>query len=281
MRLQAILQKLGSAWGTIIIAIYMLITLAPLYWLFVTALKPDWAIFSDPPYLVPPEITWDHIVATVRGTAQLKSALGFMRDSLVVAAGNALLSTVVGVLAAYSVARFRTGGQHFSFWILSQRFMPPIVFIIPLFVIFRALHLVDTYLGLILVYCTFNIPFAVWLMIGFIEQSPEELEDAAMVDGCSRLGALVRITLPVIAPGLVVTVLFTFLFAWNEYIFALLLASNRVATLPVYLPRLRGSHDILYGEIAAASIFAVFPAIVLAFLLQRYLVRGLTLGAIK
>jgi multiple sugar transport system permease protein len=260
----------------------------PLFWTITTAVKPDYAIFHSPPFLLPPRITLEHIKGVILGTTYGKfgfiaagSILGSIGDSLIVALTNMILCVIIGLLAAYSIARFRTGGENLPFWIISNRFMPPIVFIIPMFIIFKFLRILDNYVGLILAYCTFNIPFATWLMIGFFEDLPQELEESAMVDGCNRIQAFIKIVLPLVAPGVAVTALFVFLFAWNEYIMAFLLTGDKVTTLPVYMPTLRGSQDVLYGEICAAAVISVIPAIILSFLLQRYLVRGLTLGAIK
>jgi len=267
------------SWSIIIIALIFFIF--PVYWLIITAFKQDWAIFNDPPIFFPIANTLDHIKNTFIGTETIKPVYNHIKDSLIVALGNTIIVTVVGFFAAYSIARFKTGGNNLSTWILSNRFLPPVAFIIPLFVIFRFLRIIDTHIGLIWAYCLFNIPFAVWFLIGFIKDTPKEMEEAAMVDGCSNMGAMFRILIPIISPGVAVTALFTFLFAWNEYMFALQLAGDKVVTLPVYLPHLRGSQDVLYGEMSAASLMAIVPAVILAFLLQRYLVKGLTMGALK
>jgi len=272
------IKKIG-VWIILIVAI--ITTGIPLYWLVTTALKPGWAIIHRPPLLIPPFISFKHFSSSMFGTVQFEGALNSIKDSLIVATGNTLLCIIVGLLASYSIARFKTGGDNLSFWILSNRFLPPVAFIIPLFFILKKLNLFDTHLGLILVYCTFNVPFATWLIMGFIQQIPEDLEEAAMIDGCTRFGAFFKILMPLIIPGVAVSALFCFLFAWNEYIMAFLLTGEKVNTIPVAIPKYRGAHDILYGEISAVTIIAIIPAIILAFLLQRYLMRGLTVGALK
>ncbi|MCD6231163.1 carbohydrate ABC transporter permease [Candidatus Aerophobetes bacterium] len=265
----------------ILIGIDLLIVSFPLYWLFITAFKTMEEVVHRPPYFWPPSFIIDNFKSTTYGAIGAPAAILAIKDSLIVALSNSILSLFVGILAAYSIIRFRTGGDNLSFWILSNRFLPPIVFIIPLFVIFRTLHLFDTYLGLILAYCIFNIPFAVWLLMGFIQEAPKDLEEAAMIDGASRRAALFRVTVPIIAPGIAVTFLFCFLSAWNEYIMALLLTGTKINTLPVIIPKYTTAHDVLYGQMAAAAIFGIIPAFILSFILQKYLVRGLTVGAIK
>jgi len=269
------------SWVVVILGI--IFVSLPLYWLVTTSFKTMDAVVHHPPYLLPPQWVFSNFVATTYGAKGLGLPRAFsgIRDSLIVASCNSLLSLIVGLLAAFSVSRFKTGGMHLPFWILSNRFLPPIIFIIPLFIIFRKLHLFDTYLGLILVYALFNIPFATWLLMGFIGESPEELEEAAMIDGATRFGALFRITLPIILPGVVVTLLFCFLFAWNEYIMALLLTGTKINTLPVIIPKYTAAHDPIYGQISAVAIMGIVPAVLLALFLQRYLVRGLTIGAIR
>lgn len=272
---------LSVSW--IIIILGLIFVSLPLYWLIITAFKTMDAVLHRPPYFLPPKWTLSNFTETVFGTRGLglPAALSGIKSSLIVASCNSILSLFIGLLAAFSISRFKTGGKNLSFWILSNRFLPPIVFIIPLFIIFKKLHLFDTYAGLILVYTIFNVPFATWLLMGFISESPEELEEAAMMDGATRLGALFRITIPIILPGVVVTLLFCFLFAWNEYIIALLLTGTKIDTLPVIIPKYTAAHDVVYSQMAAVSLMGIVPAVLLAFFLQRYLVRGLTVGAIR
>lgn len=264
-----------------IIALTILFVTLPFYWLFITSFKPRGDATQYPPRFIPSAWTFHNYVEVLFGTKELPSALRAMKDSLIIAVGNTLLSVIVGVLAAYSIVRFKTGGRHFAFWVLSNRFLPPVAFIVPLFLLLKSLHLFDTHISLILAYGTFNIPLAVWLLMAFIRDIPPDLEEAAMVDGCSRFSAFVRITLPLVAPGLVATLLFCFLFAWNEYMMAFLLTGDKVNTLMTIIPRYKGGHDILYTEIAAVSVISIIPGLVFAYFLQRYLARGLMLGALK
>ena len=150
----------------------------------------------------------------------------------------------------------------------------------PLFIVLRTVKLIDTYAGLILVYMLFNLPFAVWALLGYLNDIPFEVEEAALVDGCTRLQVVRHIVFPLAMPGIVVVFLFCFLFAWNEYTFAFLLAGKDVTTLPVILPRFAHSYEVFRGLVAAAATIAVGPAVLLAVFLQRFMVKNLTFGAL-
>jgi len=158
---------------------------------------------------------------------------------------------------------------------------PPIAVIIPLFLLLKRLGLIDTYAGLVGVYCTFNIAFSVWLLTGFFEEFPRDIEEAAMVDGCSRGAALIRIVIPLVAPGIVVTGIFCFIFSWNEFMFALILTREAAKTVTVQLSAFQSPTKILWGEMSALIIIAVVPILIMTMAVQKYLVRGLTLGAVK
>ncbi|MDQ3248304.1 MAG: carbohydrate ABC transporter permease, partial [Chloroflexota bacterium] len=180
----------------------------------------------------------------------------------------------------YSLARFNTGGQNFAFWILSQRFLPPIAVIFPIFLLFRTVRLIDTYTGLILLYATFNLPFAVWMMRSYFHEVPIEIEESALVDGASRWRVLWSMTLPLSIPGLIATAVFTFIFSWNEFLFALVLTRTNVTTLPVAMTAFFGPEAAFWGQAGAMALIATLPVVILMLLTQRYLVRGLTLGAV-
>ena len=252
--------------------------LFPVYWIVLTAFRPRGEIFSHPVRLLPSGFTLDNLKYVWFGSGTSQPVLPFLGTSLVVAGVSTVLATALGVACAYAMGRHRAGGRAFSMWILSQRFMPAIALIVPLFILFRKLSLFDTYAGLILLYTTLHLPLAVWLMLGFVRSLPADLEEAALIDGASYFGAFVRVALPLLRPGIAVTAIFVFLFSWNEFLFAYQLAGDEVATITVYLPRLRSAIAELYGEIAAASLLSVIPGIAVAWVLQRYLVGGLTLG---
>jgi len=207
----------------------------------------------------------------------------FFRNSLIAASGSTLFAMLLGVPAAYSLARHKFRGQsNVAFWILSIRMTPPIAAIIPLFILLRTVRLLDSLVGLILIYSVLlNVPFVVWMMRGFFEDLPVELEESAMVDGCSRFGAFSRIALVLAAPGLAGTAILIFLFSWNEFIFALILTATRARTMPVAVQLFMRETGILWGHMTAAAVVMMLPVIVLVFFIQRYLVRGLTFGAVK
>jgi len=250
--------------------------LFPLLWMLSTSIKTQAEYFTFPPVWFPKHPTLEHYRYIVSTTG-----LGAVRNSLIIATANVALVMLVSIPAAYAIARFRVGGHDFSFWVLSQRMLAPIAVILPLFLLFSRLQLIDRHLALILGYSTFNVAFAVWLLIGFFEEFPTEIEDAGLVDGCSRWGVLFRVTLPIVAPGLVVTALFCFIFAWNEFLFALILTRQVAETIPVQLAEFQAPTKILWGEMSAFATVSILPPVVFAFLLQRYLVRGLAVGGVQ
>jgi multiple sugar transport system permease protein len=250
--------------------------LFPLLWMLSTSIKTQADYFTYPPVWIPKHPTLEHYRYIVSTTG-----LSAVRNSLIIAGANVVLVMLVSIPAAYAIARFRVGGHNFSFWVLSQRMLAPIAVILPLFLLFGRLQLIDKHIALILGYSTFNTAFAVWLLIGFFEEFPTEIEDAGLVDGCSRWGVLFRVTLPIVAPGLVVTALFCFIFAWNEFLFALILTRQAAVTIPVQLAQFQAPTKILWGEMSAFATVGILPPMVFAFLLQRYLVRGLAVGGVQ
>lgn len=263
------------------LAAALVFALFPVYWIVVTAFRPRGEIFSHPVHLLPTSFTLDNLKYVWLGSGTSQPVLPFLGTSLLIAGISTVLSTALGTACAYAMGRHRAGGRAFAMWILSQRFLPAIALIVPLFILFRKFHLFDTHVGLILLYTTLNLPMAVWLLLGFVRSLPGELEEAALIDGASYFGAFFRVALPLLRPGIAVTSIFVFLFSWNEFLFAYQLAGDEVATLTVYLPRLRSAIAELYGEIAAAALLSVIPAVAFAWVMQRYLVRGITLGGGK
>ncbi len=265
----------------VMLATALAVFLFPVVWMVLTSFKTEAEFFSYPPVFVPKSFGLVNYLNAMRFPPDGRGGLQGVRDSVIVSTGSMAVSLLLGASAAYSFARYRTGGQHLSFWILSTRMFPPVAAALPLFLLFRSLHLLDTHLALIIANTVFNLPFVIWLLKGFFEDLPAELEEAALVDGATIFGAFRRIALPLVAPGLVVTALLSFIFTWNEFMFALLMTRSNVRTLTIIVPSLVGGHEILWGEIAAVGVVAIIPNVLLALLLQRYLVRGLTLGAVK
>jgi multiple sugar transport system permease protein len=253
----------------------------PVIWMFLTSFKTEAEYFSYPPVFIPEDFSFRNYFNAMAFPPDGRGGLQGLRDSLIIASATTVASVLIGSLAAYSLSRFKTGGDNFSFWILSTRMFPPVAAALPLFLIFKQVKLLDSHLALIIANTVFSLPFVIWLLKGFFDELPTELEEAALIDGCSYWGAFTRVALPLITPGLVATALFSFIFAWNEFMFALILTRRTVRTLTIIVPSMVGGHEILWGEIAAIGTVAIIPGILLALLLQRYLVRGLTLGAVK
>jgi len=202
--------------------------------------------------------------------------------STIVATLAVLIALLVGTLSAYSLAKFNIKRKDdVAFWILSTRMLPPIAIIIPFFLLLRVVKLIDTFQGLILIYLTFNIPYVVWIMRGFFEEISKEIEEAALLDGCSYFQVFWRITLPLTRSGIVATAIFCFIFTWNEFLFAVILTRSVVRPVTVVIPQLVGSQDVLWGEQAALGIMSMVPPLILIALVQRHLIRGFTFGAVK
>jgi len=253
--------------------------LFPLYWMFTMAFKPeiDWTAF--PAKLIPNPWTLDNFYT---GLFRM-GGLGGTIDSTIIAVSNTAISILLGTLAGYALSRFRFR-RNPAFFILSQRIAPPITFVIPFFLLFSVVlpfHLLDTYSAVIIVHLTFNLPFATWMMKTFFDGVPKELDESAMVDGCTPLRAFLRIILPVSLAGIIATAVMCFMFSWNEFLIQLFLTRSAIKPLPTLIPKFYGGHDILYGVVCAVSLFAVIPPILIVAFLQKYLVRGLTMGYLK
>ena len=266
----------GLARGFVYLAV--LISVFPILWVLSTSFKLPREYYTSPPVLVPTEVTTSHYA----GLFADYGAWQYYRNTLVIAFGNTLLVLLIAAPAAYGVARYRVGGRYFPVMVLGQRMLPPVVVLIPLFLLFRQAHLIDTFPGLILAYSVFNLPLAVWMLIGFFEEFPWELQDQAMVDGCSELGALARVVLPVLAPAVVAAGFFLFVYAWNELMYAIVLSRSETKPIMIlFINLLRSPAGEFFGEAAGAVVLGVIPAYFLTLAFQRYLIRGLVSGAIK
>jgi len=260
-----------------LIAIALAIFLFPVYWIAIGAFKGEGEFYHYPPIFWPNHFSFENFgrALTVFGGTQ-----GLI-DSLIVAITNTALVTVFGVLLAYGMGRFKVGGENMSFFVLSLLFAPPVIATMPLFLVFKTLKMLDTHQVLFLSYVLINMPFAVWVMKGFFEDIPRGIENAALLDGYSRFQTFLKYVLPLAVPGIVVTALFVFIFSWNEFLFALIFTRSKVQTLPIILAGMTGGHQIPWGEISALSLIAITPGIILTLFFQKYLVRGLTFGAVK
>jgi multiple sugar transport system permease protein len=261
----------------VFLGVWLLFVLAPLYWVFVTSIKPSDDYLAVPPVWFPDEPTMVHFTAALFDYRGLTGLI----NSTIVSVSATILSVLVGSLMAYSLARFQTGGQHLAFWVLSQRFLPPIAIILPLFLNYRLFGLQDTHLGLILAYTVFTLPVSVWMMFAYFRGMPRSLEEAALVDGCTRWTAFWRVAVPLAAPGVVAAAVFVFIACWTEFFFALVLTSRDAFTLPTVFRAFLSFQGAQYGEASALAIVSLVPSIILGVLVQKHLVRGLTLGALR
>jgi multiple sugar transport system permease protein len=261
----------------IFLGLFLLFVLAPLYWMFITSIKPSDDYLAVPPVWFPAQPTLVHYTAALFAYRGLTGLI----NSLIISLAATFFSALFGTLMAYSLARFNTGGQHLAFWVLSQRFLPPIAVILPIFLIYRTLRLTDTHVGMIIAYTVFTLPVSVWMMFAYFRQLPKSMEDAALVDGCTRWGAFRSVAVPLAIPGIVAAMVFAFIACWTEFFFALILTSRNAFTLPTVFRAFLGFQGAQYGEASALAIVSLVPSIALGVLVQRHLVRGLTLGAVR
>jgi multiple sugar transport system permease protein len=205
-----------------------------------------------------------------------------LRNSLIIAGGSTILSVVLGVFAAYAFSRFDVPGKEdLMFFILSTRMLPAVVVAVPLFLMFRQIGLHDTHLGMIILYTVFNLSLTVWLLKGFIDEIPREYEEAALVDGYTRMQAFFKIVLPQAVTGIAATTVFSLIFAWNEYAFALMMTSNNARTAPPAIATMLGRGGIEWSAIAAGTLAFLIPVVIVTFALRQHLLRGVTFGAIR
>lgn len=279
------------------VVVAMLFAFFPIYWLLTTSIKPveEWASwppvwFTENPTLQNYRIVFfpeaaRSFAAQEGGSLDYKvsgSAWKAFRDSAIISTFATILSVTFGTLAAYSIVRFRTGGENYPFQFLTVRMMPPIAVVVPVVALFSMLRLADTYFGMILAYTAFTLPFSIWMIRSFIEEAPAELEGVAMIHGMGRMEAFAKITLPLIRGGILATALFIFILNWSEFLFALVLTSGRVVTVTLQVANyVSASSGKLYGVQAAMGAISTLPVILFGYIIQKHLVRGLTFGAVK
>jgi multiple sugar transport system permease protein len=274
IRISKILRE-GLIYSAVMLAVVL--SIAPILYLLITSFKPPELTFAIPP-------VWNFTPTLKNYTDVITGGdfTKFFMNSLVVAIVTTFIALMLGGFAAYGFARFRFRG---SFWLrmsaLIPQMLPPITIIVPLYILFNGLKLTDTRAGLIISYLTFTIPLSIWMMIGFFEDVPEDLEESAMIDGCTRFQALFRISVPLVAPGLAATAILGFLYCWNEFLYAVILTGRDARTLPVTITSFMTNKAILWGRIAASGSLVLIPVLIFALLAQRYLIRGLSHGAVK
>ena len=260
-----------------------LITLAPIYWLFVVSAKSRVELFSRPSFLLTSFFPDNYANALTDPNLQK-----YMLNSVIVATSNALLVTLLGFLATYALTRYKlVGKENVFFWTITNRMAPPAVFLLPLFLLYTQVFaigdwkLYDTRIGLILLYCVFNLPFAVWTLRPVLDAIPQELDEAATIDGASTFQLLTKVIYPLARPGLAVTMILTWIFAWNEYLLAATLTSVEARTITTLLAEYVSVTGTNWGQLAATAMLTLVPALVILGAVQRHIVAGLTFGAVK
>lgn len=264
-----------------LLIVMLLFVLLPIYWMLVTSIKLNTQSFKVPPDIIPIEPTLENFIN------QLKDRTGFLTyfiNSIIVSLGTTLLSIITAILAGYAISRLRFPGKNKLFiLILVSQMFPQSLMIVGIYTFFMKLNLLDSYLGLILAFTSFSLPFAIWMMSGFFETIPFELEEAAMIDGSSRFKTLWKIILPLTSPGIVAVGVYSFLNSWNNLLFALSLTSSQdMRTVPPgFLLTYVGEFQYYWSDAMAGSIIITLPMVAIFILLQRYLVQGMTAGAVK
>jgi len=248
----------------------------PVYWLFIISFKTPDEIFAFPPVWYPKSIQFGNYAVLFKdGDAET------VWNSLVLSAVSTVIAMFLGTMAAYSLVRFKTGGENLAVWIISQRMMPPVAIVFPVFLLYVYFGWVDTYHGLIILYTAFSLPYVIWMMRGYLEDIPLELEESALVDGCTRWQVLWKVVFPMARTGLFATAVFTFIFSWNDFLFAFVLSRTEVVTYTVQVTHYFGGQSNFWAKIAAMSVLGTVPVFITVALLQRYLVRGISMGAVK
>ena len=284
MKLRSRLSHIG--YRRLLLLIWLLFALAPLYWTFVTAFKAPIDIFQGPRYapfidFTPTLTAWE----TLFGPYRDEFFKGLV-NSIVLATASSMLSVLLGGLAAYGLSRYQYRywvyrNDNLSYLIVSQRIMPPIVAVLALYIVFRTMHLLDTHVGMILEYTSFNLPLAVYLLRSFFDAIPTDLEQAAAVDGYGRVARLVRVVFPLAAPGLAAAFMLSFFFAWNDFLFALILTFDAASTLPIFITNLNAQMEPMWSVLSAVATIAIIPPAIIAIYLDRYMQRQVLRGGVR
>jgi multiple sugar transport system permease protein len=259
------------------IVVFGIWCLFPIYWLLATSLKTNLQTNADPPIFL-----FKPIIDNYKLIVQDPEIWHVFFNSLIVASGTTVLSLFFGVPAAYVLAKFKfRGNSDYSFWILSTRMAPPIAMLIPFYVMYNNIGILDTHIGLILAHISLNLSLVVWIMRGFFEDMPKEIEESSYIDGASYMKTFYNISLPISRNGVVAVGILCFLFSWNEFLMALILTDDNAKTVPVGISKFVGYQLIKWAELASAAIFMILPIFIFLVFFQKQLIRGLTLGAIR
>ncbi len=269
-------QRIWNVIAHVVLITFSFIILAPILWTLRTSFATDVIAYEIPP-------KW-FFKPTLKNYIDILVENNFIRhfkNSFIVSISSTLMAIPLASLAGYAFAKYNTGGDKMKFLVIATQMLPPITLVIPLFAIYMKLNLVNTLRGLTFSYLAFNLPFLIWILMGFFEGIPKELEEAALIDGANRLQAFIRVMFPISAPGVMAAAVLNFIMCWNEFLFALVLTGADSATIPVALAALQTQRGVLIGKLAAGVIMAIAPIVILSLFIQKYLVRGLSFGAIK
>jgi len=280
-----VLRRTGNALRFLLIVALVLLYLMPLYWMISTSLKLQPEIFRMPPTLIPETLTLENYAAIIAGT--MASAIPFLvyfKNSLFVAVFTVLATLALATPAAYAFSRVRfRGKRNLIYFVLVSQMLPVVLILIPLYQTFMRMRLLSTYPGLVLPYLMLTLPFSIWMLKGYFDSIPRELDEAARVDGCTKGQTMLRVILPNVTPGLTATAIVTFIMAWDEFIIALtIMDANRMRTLPVgMIQSFVGQFSMKWGEMMAASVVTTIPVVIIFVFLSKYLIGGLIAGAVK
>ncbi len=260
----------------LVLIIFSLIILFPVLWTIRTSFAPEVVAYE-----IPPKLIFQPTLKHYKNIFKVNHFEVFFKNSLIISFGATLLSVPIAAFGGYAFARYRAGGRPLQFIVIGTQMLPGIVLILPIFVIFTRVNLTDSLSGMIFAYMAFNIPFLVWILMGFFEGIPVDIEEAAAIDGLSPIGTLLRIVIPISTPGLMSSAILSFIMCWNEFLFALILTGSKTSTVPVSLAAMVTQRGVLIGKLSAGTAMAIIPMIIISIFVKKYLVQGLTLGAIK
>jgi multiple sugar transport system permease protein len=279
----------GSVMFYLLVSLLVFAILAPFVWMIISSISLPSELASVPPHWIPLQPTLDRYKALILGVNSGLSvpiaAANFIRsltNSMIISSATTLVCIIAGTSAAYAIVRLPLPGKGgFLFGMLAAQMLPVITVIIPLYLVMQALNFMDTWHGMIILYSGYMLPTVIWIMHGYFQTLPEELEESAMIDGCSRFGALIRVILPISGPGLVAITAFSFLYTWNEFFMALIFTGAHTKTITVIVTEFSNQAGIDYGLMTTGGVLGSIPPLIIAFLLQKYIVTGLTSGAVK
>jgi multiple sugar transport system permease protein len=269
-------MKTKTALKILFLVLVCCFTVFPFLWMIMVSLRDRVDIFNPGNWFIAPTIK--NYATIIKNNNILK----YFANSIIIAVVTTIVSLILGSLAAYGFARYDWAKKEDrAFWVLSQRFLPPMAVVIPYFLMGALAGLLDTWVLLVICYTTFNIPFTIWMMRGFIEELPYEVEEAAYIDGCTKLQTIRKIVLPLVAPGMIATAIFCVINSWNEFVFANFLTSIHAKTVPTSVMMYLSVSGVKWGEMAATGVMSVLPVMIFAVIVQKNMIRGLTFGSVK